>query len=814
MNNFDRIRPFLLEVQKPSRYIGNELNIIVKKDANIRVAISYPDLYEVAMSNNGIRILYDIANSIDDVACERVFAVEKDFEELLKREKIQLYTLETFFPLNKLDILAFNFAHELIFTNVLQILDLGNIPFLKEERTEEHPLVIAGGACTSNPLPMMDFIDLFFLGDGEEGFQEILETYRDLKNEGKSKDEILSQLQNIQGVLISSAYEIFYENNKIISIDGPRVKKRIYSKEKICDPINPVVSNMSISQERAVVELTKGCKNLCKFCHAGFYDLPYRKNNFLGVKEKIFAILKNTGYDELTISSLSISDYNDLTALLNEILPELTSNGISISLPSLKVDLKTLDIINLISELRKTSLTFAVESASDEIRSIANKKVYIDELLYIIKEVYEKGWKLIKLYFMIGLPGADKVDEAESIINLIKKIREITDRKMELNITVSPFIPKVHTPFEREQQYDREYIGDVVLKIKRGLPRSVRIKNHDTKASLIEGVFSRGDTRLGKVLLQSYRDGCRFDSWREHFNFYVWEKNLNEIIPNWRDFLKKREEDELLPWEIVQTGFERLKESRKTQLLDFSAGNKFSTNFSEELNVDSVHQAFEKFKETKYIVKKIGRFTFTKEGKAAYISHLDFMEIIKRFFRIHSAPIAFTQGFNKRERISAGYPVPLGVESLCELLDVDLHDLISEDKIAAMQKKGLPHGIEFKGFHYIEKGRALMEEISFIDYLVEFNLPENLSNFISQMKPDFIFTKKTKKRVREILLGDTLSDFKKIDEKNLLLKLSVGDSNSMRIDRFLNGILGKDLQLYVKKFVKLKSYNENFDVVE
>ena len=485
------IEELLSEVQKPARYIGMELNSIQKEEALVRMALSYPDLYEVGMSNNGIRILYGIINNIADAACERVFAVANDMESCLRGNGVPLYTLETYTPLNEMDIIGFNVSHELLSTNILQILDLGSIPLHSSERGGKDPIVIAGGEGVSNPFPLGDFIDVFFMGDGEEGIVEILDAFKSAAREGLSRDATIDLVSLIDGVLIPSRYNFSYNGSRVSELDGKEVNKRVYKDKALAESSAPVVSNIRIAQERAVVEATRGCGNFCSFCHAGFYDLPYRSYSSENISKKILAILSNTGYNEVTFSSLSIGDYRGLEELLNNILPGLTERGVSISLPSLKIDTFTLPIIEYVSGVRRTSLTLAVESASEKIREAANKKLSIDDLIEIVEHVFSRGWKVVKLYFMIGLPGWDSCDEAEDIMEILKRIYSLGRKKNEINVTISPFVPKPHTPFQWEKQMDEDYFEHTISKIKSGLPGKIRIKNHDARASILEGVLSR-----------------------------------------------------------------------------------------------------------------------------------------------------------------------------------------------------------------------------------------------------------------------------------------------------------------------------------
>jgi radical SAM superfamily enzyme YgiQ (UPF0313 family) len=500
---------FLHHVQKPARYLGDELNIVVKNNPLVKIAISYPDLYEVGMSNNGINILYEVGNSIKDAACERVFAVAPDFENELRSRNIPLYTLESYTPLNMLDAVGFNLSHELLATNLLQILDLGGIPVQRKDRKDYDPIIIAGGEAVSNPFPYSDFVDIFFIGDGEIGFSEIIKTLIACKTDRiVSRETILNRLKVIDGVLLSDVYDFNYIGAAADISSFKRIKKVTLSSDRCFTPAKPVVPSIRVSHNRGVVEVARGCSNLCKFCHAGYYNLPYRSFDYERITSDIIRLIDNTGYDEITLTALSVSDYKHIVKVLNNVLPELTERGVSIALPSLKADRNTLPIIETVSNLRRSSLTFAVESASDEICSRAYKRIRKDDLFDIIDHVFNNGWRGIKLYFMIGLPACNEVDEAEEIVSLLKILVKRGRGRRDINVTISPFIPKPHTPFDHEKQMSSDYFNKVIYAIKSSSPRQVSIKNHDVRSSFLEGFFSRGDTRCGSVIYDAYKSGA------------------------------------------------------------------------------------------------------------------------------------------------------------------------------------------------------------------------------------------------------------------------------------------------------------------
>ncbi|MFH0975777.1 MAG: TIGR03960 family B12-binding radical SAM protein [Spirochaetota bacterium] len=828
MNRYNKkiINRLVFNLRKPGRYIGCELNSIIKETPFIRMAVCYPDLYEVGMSNNGIRILYDIANKQPDVLCERVFSVEDDFEKKIRDMNMPLYTLESYTPLCDLDMIGFNLAYELLYTNVLQVLDLGHIPLYSKDRGADHPLIIAGGEAVSNPLPVSDFFDAFFLGDGEEGIIDILNTIRTSKNEHLHRIETLDLLSRIEGVYVPSKKPtgIFNEKN-IEQTELNRgilphavksyhsIKKRFISADSLYNPQHPIIPNLRITQERLVIEITRGCKNLCNFCHAGYYELPYRSSKPDMLSSQILSLIDNSYYTDMTLSSLSISDYKYLIPLLNSILPSLIEKGISISLPSLRVDKRTLPVIKQISDLRKTSLTFAVESACEEIRSMANKKLQTDDILSIAEHVFAGGWKLLKLYFMIGLPGCEEYDEAAAIIELLKKLYLTGGRKRELNVTISPFVPKPHTPFQWEKQMDAGYFTDTILKIKRGLPRQLAIKAHDVNASLLEGIISRGDSDLNRVIYKSYIDGARLDSWKEHFKFDIWKKNLDDL-QDWKKYTAARDKNAALPWSFISNGFEKVIMKQREKISSSCRQVSQKPPF-EELDAVSIAGAINSFKR-KYEVKKRIRIKFAKQGMAKYISHLDFMQVIIRALRIADVPVAFTQGFNKRERIAMGFPVPVGIESECELCDVDLYDDINMDSVAAKLNNCLPEGIVAHNVITLENKKSIMSITAAALFEIEINDDILYYNFIknSALKHDFV--KESDKGKRNIKFDDAVfwcniqNGDTALGTRKILIKIAIGNENSVRIDNIAVALAGTTYdEFYKLRITKLCQYSRD-----
>lgn len=781
--NNEALEAELYRVQKPAQYIGGELGSIKKENVVLRAAISYPDLYEIGMSNNGIQILYDAANKINDAACERVFAVAADFEKILREKNKPLFTLESRTPLNELDLLGFNLSHELLYSNVLLILELGHIPLFRRDRLETSPLIIAGGSAASNPFPMSDFIDAFFLGDGEQGFAEVIESLLESKKAGLSRQQSLKRLGEIEGVLLSENYSFEYDGMKVISADGPLVRKRVYRGELPFVPLRPVVPNIRVTQARAVIDVTRGCFNLCKFCHAGYYDLPYRSYSSEKLAGLAKEVLANTGYNELTISSLSIGDYAGLPQLLNALLPELTENGVSVSLPSLRVDTATIPVIESVSDLRKSSLTFAVESGSEELRALAHKKVREEELLQILDHVFNNGWNIVKLYFMLGLPGCEETGEAEAIVSLLSKIIALGNKRKEINVTISPFIPKPHTPFQCAAQMNEEYFSASIKYIKQNLPRFVKIKSHNVKASMLEGLLSRGDTRLSSVIHRAYELGCRFDSWSESFRYDLWTRALDENMPEWKDGFLKRDQSDILPWQRIVTGREKL-------IAAMSRRSSYNMNCGkaaapEPIDTGAIAAALDRFTK-KYNMASTVRIRFAKTGSARFIPHIDFIEIIKRALRMARLPVAFSQGFNKRERVIMSPALPLGIESEAEYCDIGLYENIEAlDEARLRLASYMPPALEVVSLEQLEpsalplsRAAAASYEVICGDEIIMAKVSQNLDEKIS-------FTKQTKKGEKIIAFSDVMLSYT-IDGKNkLTMQIKAGQEGGLRVDAIM-----------------------------
>ena len=570
----------LMKIEKPARYIGGEVNSVMKDKENIdvRFAMCFPDVYEIGMSHLGIQILYDMFNRREDVWCERVYSPWTDLDKIMREEQIPLFALESQEPVKNFDFLGITIQFEMCYTNILQVLELSQIPLYSTERTEEDPIVIGGGPCAYNPEPLADFFDLFYIGEGETVYDELLDTYKKCKSEGKSRKEFLEMAAGIEGIYVPQFYELEYNEDgtlkafhRINEHAPAKVRKQVVM--DVTDttyPMKPVVPYIKATQDRVVLEIQRGCIRGCRFCQAGMIYRPVRERNVETLKEYARTMLDSTGHEEISLSSLSSSDYSQLEELVNFLIEEFPGKGINISLPSLRIDAFSLDVMSKVQDIRKSSLTFAPEAGSQRMRNVINKGLTEDDIINGAGQAFEGGWTKVKLYFMLGLPGETEEDMKE-IAHLSERVarryyeipKEERHGKCQITASSSFFVPKPFTPFQWAQMCTaEEYIERAHIvrhEFQEQLNRkSLKYNWHEADLTVLEGVFARGDRKTAKVLEEAYRLGCLYDSWSESFNNELWMQAFENtgIDPAFYN-LRKREMDELFPWDFIDIGVTR-----------------------------------------------------------------------------------------------------------------------------------------------------------------------------------------------------------------------------------------------------------------
>ena len=568
----------LLKISQPARYIGGEVNM-VKKDPSkvaVRFAMCFPDVYEIGMSHLGIQILYDMFNRRDDVYCERVYSPWMDLDPIMREQKIPLFAVESQDPIKNFDFLGITIQYEMCYTNILQVLELSQIPLHAEDRTEEDPIVIGGGPCTYNPEPIAPFFDLFYMGEGEVVYYDLIDRYKEIKARGGSRQEFLEMAAQIPGIYVPAFYDVSYKEDGTIEAmtpNNPHAPQTV-SKQLVMDmsdtwyPEKPVVPYLRATQDRVVLEIMRGCTRGCRFCQAGMVYRPVRERSLEELKRLARTMLKSTGHEEISLSSLSSSDYTKLEGIVNFLIDEFDGKGVNVSLPSLRIDAFSLDVMSKVQDVKKSSLTFAPEAGSQRLRNVINKGLTEENILNGSAEAFKGGWNRVKLYFMLGLP-TETVEDMQGIAELSEKVAEVyydtvpkeqRHGKVQVTASTSFFVPKPFTPFQwasmctKEQFLERASIVNHRMKEMLN-KKSLRYNWHEADVTVLEGVLARGDRKVAAVIEEAYRQGAIYDSWSEYFNNDIWMKAFETCGVD-IDFYTTRERslDEVFPWDFIDAG--------------------------------------------------------------------------------------------------------------------------------------------------------------------------------------------------------------------------------------------------------------------
>ena len=716
----------LNRVEKPARYVGGELNTIIKDKASVelRFAFCFPDVYDIGMGNLGVQILYDQFNHREDVWCERVYSPWPDLDKIMREESIPLFALESQDPVKDFDFLGITLQYEMCYTNVLQVLDLSGIPLLASERNEDDPIVIGGGPCTYNPEPIADFFDMFYIGEGEVSYDALFDLYIRMKKEGAARKDFLLAASAIEGIYVPSLYKPEYHEDgtlasfKPLSPGVPEKVRRVIVKEMdgARYPEKPIVPFLRPVQDRVTLEIMRGCIRGCRFCQAGMVYRPVRERSLDRLGQIASEALKSSGYDEISLSSLSSSDYSGIAPLVTGLIRDCAQERINISLPSLRIDSFSLDVMSKVQDIKKSSLTFAPEAGTQRLRDVINKGIREEDIMRGAAEAFHGGWTKVKFYFMLGLP-TETEEDMKAIPELCQRVASLffdeipkEERKGKIQITASSsfFVPKPFTPFQwavmekKEEYLRRAHLVKDTFRAQVNA-RCLHYEYHDADVTLLEGVLARGDRRVGRVILKAYESGCLFDAWTEQFKDDLWQKAFDDcgIDPDFYT-VRPRGEDELFPWDFIDIGvskkflfreWERAMQGLTTpKCLESCSGcgaasygcgvcpsspereerHKKAEAAEQYLIAEKQTESQIQEKEEAGSARRTIRVRFGKEGALRYIGHLDVLRTFQKIFRRAGIPLAYSQGFSPHPIMSFALPLGLGLSSEGEYLDAEV----------------------------------------------------------------------------------------------------------------------------------------------
>ncbi len=764
------IYSLLEKIERPSRYLGNEVNVIRKDfdQMEIKVCLVFPDKYEMGMSHVGLKILYEILNRLPHVVAERCFAPDLDLEDALRQKKIPLFSLESKKPLSAFDIIGFSLTYELTYVNMINILDLAQIPVWQKERTDDHPLIIAGGGCTMNAEPVADFLDAACLGDGEEIVLDVIKT---VQKKHDSRSLLLHALSEIEGIYVPSFFQPEYNSDGTLQAVTPlkpgyeKINKRTLKEiDSAVFPTRLLVPSIKTIHDRIGIEIQRGCNRACRFCQAGYIDRPVRQRSpetILKIAEESY---RQTGIDEISLLSLSAADYACLVPLLSELNQRYADKRVSLSVPATRTEKMTPDLIEQIKKVRRTGFTIAPEAGSERMRRVINKGNKVEDLHVAVKNAFSAGWQLLKMYYMVGLPFEND-DDVLGIADESRQCHQIArgfSPRAELNTSVSSFVPKPHTPFQWEPQMTIEETERKYALVRRNLgDRRIHFKHHHSQMSYLEGILSRGDRRVSQLLYFAFQEGCRFDEWEEHFDFAKWSQAIEKWGVDPAFYLhRKRNREEVLPWDhlFAQMDKEFLwEEYEKAQREAFTEDCSVARcsdcgvcDFREVKNriyvVDEKPVVVKKGNREAYGWTSVGanlvfaqpdrrsqgprgagsplplfkiRARYSKTGDARFMGHLELIQVMKRTITRAGFPVRYSEGFHPQMKLAMGPPLSLGIESEWEYFDLELISPLEPDFFSQQLNERLPHGVKILVSERVDrKIPSIYSSITSMDYKI------------------------------------------------------------------------------------------------
>jgi len=828
MKQIDKFKldKILSQVRKPGRYCGGEFNM-VKKDHNkvdVKICLVYPDIYDVGMSFYGYQLLYHIINSNDDFVAERAYAPWYDMEELMRSEDLPLYSLETLTALSEFDLLGFTLQYEMTYSNILNILDLSNIPIFSKDRKETDPIIIAGGSGAVNPEPIKEFIDVFVVGDGEEIIIKLMNKVKEYKSLNYCRDEILQHLSSPENGIYVPKYFKKNSTKKIVANKIKSLDRKNYS-------IKPLVPIKEIVQDRLSLEVQRGCTAGCRFCQAGMIYRPIRERSYSELTSYTKEALKNTGYETVSLLSLSTTDYTGLSSYFSLTKEYFNENNISISLPSLRLDSFNSNIINNINNQKKSGITFAPEAGTQRLRDVVNKNISEDDLFSSVKIALENNYRTLKFYFMIGLP-TETDEDIIGIIDLIKRISSMSRDygRKNIHVSISTFIPKPMTPFQWEKQLTPEEAERKIGILREGLKSyKIKLMTNDPYESLIESIVSRGDDKLNMVIYDVWKNGGKFGAWSEKLNKDLWLDALKKYNIDPIKYTAEKDVNDLLPWDFIDFGFmdnflisERNKAYEIVNTIDCRKGCYYCGVCNKDLkmlqnNTNIVNDE----KKTKLVVDDknqitnekewIVRLKFEKAGLIKYITHHDLFRIFQRTINMLNLPVKYSEGFNRRPKISFGFPIPMSYSALEEFVDIIFFEEVSN--IKNKFNEVMPAGLKILSQEQIErKTQSIMIATEKIVYKVKFysevNIEELKEKYYKLSENDNLkIIRKNKKRVKEIDLNRFIENLE-FGENYIIITYKVVNSQTARVLELLELLFEEDIPKFQGERLKVVLKNQ------